>query len=267
MHAPLVSIIIPTYNSASYVVECLESVLSQTFTEFEVIIIDDHSEDDTVEVVKRFDDPRIRLIELSKNVGPAGSRNAGIEEASGRFMAFLDSDDRWHPRKLEIQLREMIEGSYDFTYTLYDIIDQEGRPYAMSGKLPGIATYADLLPHCFIRTSSIIYDTHATGEKILCPDIRKRQDFGLFLAILKHISSAHLIDAVLCSYRVRENSVSSNKLLNIGYQWRVLYYIEDLGLGPSTYYMTQWLIRSGAVGAYRTWRKVLVGFTNRHAWG
>ncbi|HEX2527420.1 MAG TPA: glycosyltransferase family 2 protein [Geminicoccus sp.] len=267
MQPPAVSIVIPTFNSAAYVVDCLESVLAQSFSNFEAIVIDDGSDDETVSVVKAFSDPRIKLIELPENIGPAGSRNAGIHRASGRFLAFLDSDDVWHPRKLEIQLAAMLQGGHDFTYTLYDIIDQDGRPYARSGSLPYLATYADLLPHCFIRTSSIIYDTLATSGKIYCPDIRKRQDFGLFLSILKRVSSAHLIDQVLCSYRVRENSVSSNKLLNIGYQWQVLYEIERLGLGPSSYYMVHWLIRSGSVAAYRRWRKALSTLARRHAWG
>lgn len=264
--APLVTIVVPTCNSAGFVGDALASVFAQTFQDFEIVVVDDASTDATVALVRALRDPRIALIELPSNVGPAASRNAGIRAARGRYLAFLDSDDLWHPRKLEIQVAAMRSSGRPFTYTPYDIIDEQGRPFAASGRLPATATYAGLLPHCFIRTSSIVYDTAATGGKVYCPDIRKRQDFGLFLSLLKRVGQAHLVDAPLCSYRIRANSVSSNKLHNIGYQWRVLFEIERLGLGPSSWYMGCWLVRSGGVIAYRRWRRLLSAMSRRHAW-
>lgn len=255
MQKPVVTVIIPTFNSAAFIVDSIQSVLAQSFQAFEIIVVDDASQDGTVSLVRSFQEARLSLIELPHNRGPAAARNAGIHQATGRFLAFLDSDDLWHPRKLELQLQAMQAHSYEFTYTLYDIVDPGGVAYAMSGNLPSTTTYAGLLPHCFIRTSSIVYDTVATGGKIYCPDIRKRQDFGLFLALLKRVGHARLIDRVLCSYRVRPHSVSSNKLSNIRYQWRVLHAIERLGLVPSSYYLSRWLLQSGLVTTYRAWCK------------
>jgi teichuronic acid biosynthesis glycosyltransferase TuaG len=266
MTPPLVTVIIPTCNSAAFIDDALDSVLAQTFQDFEIIVIDDASTDATVARVKARSDDRLMLVELPKNVGPGASRNAGIQRAAGRYLAFLDSDDIWQPTKLEAQLAVMQRDGCPFTYTLYDVIDVLGRPFAASGKLPAYATYAKLLPHCFIRTSSIIYDSVATGGKVYCPEIRKRQDFGLFLALLKRVGRAHLVGATLCSYRIRENSVSSNKFHNIGYQWRVLFEIERLGMIPSAYYMGRWMIRSGGVAAYRTWRRFRMHAARRHAW-
>ncbi len=266
MTPPLVTVIIPTCNSAAFIDDALDSVFAQTFQDFEIIVIDDASTDATASLVKARQDDRLTLVELPRNVGPGASRNVGIHHAAGRYLAFLDSDDIWLPTKLEVQLKVMRQADQPFTYTLYDVIDVHGRPFAASGKLPAYATYTKLLPHCFIRTSSIIYDTAATGGKVYCPEIRKRQDFGLFLSLLKRVGRAHLVGATLCSYRVRENSVSSNKFHNIGYQWRVLFEIERLGMIPSAYYMGRWMIRSGGVAAYRTWRRFRMHTARRHAW-
>ncbi|KEQ02225.1 glycosyltransferase family 2 protein [Pseudorhizobium pelagicum] len=247
----LVSIIVPTYNSESFIYDSIASVLSQTYSDFELIIVDDDSSDDTISIIRSFDDPRIRLERNESNCGPAETRNTGLKLAIGRYIAFLDSDDLWAEDKLEKQIAFMKAKNVAFIYTRYVLIDEHGVRFGDSGPLSPSVTYRSLLPHCIIRTSSVVYDSYSTAGKIYFPPLRKRQDFGLFLRLLSVCHEAHLLDEELCSYRIRKNSVSSNKLKNIPYNWDLYRNVEKLSLASSVYYISRWFLNSAFVNIKR----------------
>jgi len=232
----LVSIITPSYNSEKFISQTIESVLSQTYKNWEMIIVDDCSTDKSREIIEEYTrkDNRIKLIKLDKNRGPAIARNRAIEEAKGRYIAFLDADDLWLPNKLEKQINFMKENNLEFTYSGYMLIDEENN---VLGEFipPKEVTYYSILKTNPIGCLTAIYDTKKLG-KIYMPNIIKRQDYGLWLKILKKIKSTKGICETLAVYRIRRNSVSSNKLEAAKYQWKIYREVEQLNLVKSIYY-------------------------------
>jgi len=224
-----VSIVTPVYNSADFIANTIQSVLNQTYSNWEMILADDVSTDDSVEIIKSFNDERIKLIRLSKNSGPAVARNKAIESATGRFIAFLDSDDVWLPDKLKNQLNFMITTDAAVTHTAYEAIDVAGKQTGKIIRAPKIIGYHQLLNYNYIGCLTGMYDTAKTG-KVLMPDIPKRQDYGLWLAILRKGFKAYYLDEVLAQYRTGRQSVSSNKLETAKYNWQILREIEKLPL-------------------------------------
>jgi glycosyltransferase involved in cell wall biosynthesis len=245
MESPIISIIVPVYNGEDFIAKTIDSALSQTFRNFELIVVDDASTDGTKDIIESFADNRIVCVFNRENVGAAVTRNNGIAASRGRYIAFLDGDDLWHPDKLEKQISFFESTGAGAVYSHYNIIDEKGRCVGRSEPMPTEATYKGLLPHCFIRTSSFVYDTSKTNGKVYFPLIAKRQDFGLFLRCLKLIDSAKLIDEVICSYRIHPNGISSKKLRNITYQWKLYREVEGLPLSEALYYMCSWFLQSG----------------------
>lgn len=232
----LVSIITPVYNAEKYIEDTIKSVLNQSYMNWELILINDCSSDCSMNIIKKYNDrdSRIRVIELNKNSGPAVARNTGIECAHGRFIAFLDSDDIWMPNKLEVQLNFMKKNNIYFSFTEYLKINENGENRGIV-KVPKNLTYTELLKSNIIGCLTVVYDTHGIG-KVYMPDIRKRQDYGLWLKILREHTNAYGIQKCLAKYRVRKNSVSSNKIKAASYQWQVYRKIEQLNLFKSIYY-------------------------------
>jgi teichuronic acid biosynthesis glycosyltransferase TuaG len=237
-----VSIITPLFNSGRFISETIESVLNQTYQNWEMIIVDDKSSDNGVEIVKAYvqKDTRITLLENKFNSGAAISRNNGIEHAEGRFIAFLDSDDLWLPEKLEIQVEYMLKNNYPFTFTSYTKIDESG-VFKGTHVVNKDVSYRDILKTCSIGCLTAVYDASQIG-KVYMPDIRKRQDFSLWLKILKITPKAYAISEVLAKYRLRESSISSSKRKVLSYQWKVYRDIEKLSLLKSSYYFTCYAI-------------------------
>lgn len=244
---PLVSIVVPTYNVESYIAATITSVLRQTYGSFELLLIDDCSTDTTVDIINSFTDPRIRLIRNARNSGAGITRTTGLQMAKGRYIALLDSDDLWYPEKLTMQISFMQQTGAAATYTRYDIIDDLGNVYMDSGSLPSTVNYQRLLRHCYIRTSSLVYDASAVGRDITFADIKRRQDYVFFLDILKRIGEAKLVDHITCSYRIHSRSVSSSKFKNIPYQWAAYRHCQGLSLPHCTLLMGNWFLRSGFV--------------------
>ena len=237
MKNDLVSIITANYNCEKFIEETIESVLAQTYKNWEMIIVDDVSTDNSVNTIKKYlkQDNRIKLIQLNKNSGAAVARNKAIEVAKGRYIAFLDSDDLWKPTKLEKQLVFMQKNNYDFTYTDYNLINEDSIKYGKTFKAKKESSYYDLLKTCSIGCLTVIYDTKNLG-KITMPLILRRQDYGLWLKILKKIDKAYCLDESLAVYRTRQNSISSNKLKASQYQWKIYREIEKLNILNSIYY-------------------------------
>jgi teichuronic acid biosynthesis glycosyltransferase TuaG len=232
----LVSIITPLYNSGSFVVDTIESVLSQTYSNWEMIIVNDCSNDNSLSVVNAYaeKDARIMVVSNEISLGAAVSRNTAISLAKGRYIAFLDSDDLWSPDKLENQLEFMISNSFEFTYTAYYKVNKLGDSVGYID-VPHSVSYSDLLRTCSIGCLTVIYDCQALG-KIYMPLIDRRQDYALWLRILKIIPKAYGINKPLAKYRVSSNSLSGNKFKASNYQWKVYREIEEFGLVKSLYY-------------------------------
>jgi len=225
----LVSIITPSYNCQDFISETISSVLSQTYKNWEMIIVDDCSSDQSVQTINTFiqSDSRIKLIFNDINEGAAVSRNKAIDQARGKYIAFLDSDDLWRQDKLEKQIQYMEENDIALSYTSYELINETGKRLNKiiipSEKL----AYKDILKENQIACLTAIYNCHIIG-KVHMPLIRKRQDYGLWLSILKKIPSAYRAPGVSALYRVRSNSISSNKINLLKYNFKLFNEYEEL---------------------------------------
>lgn len=238
-----ISIITPSYNSSKFIFESIHSVFNQSFFDWELIIVDDCSTDNSVEVIQSFVefDSRIKLIQLPQNSGAAVARNEAIKAAQGRYIAFLDSDDLWLPDKLEKQLFFMQANDYPFSYAAYDKIDEDGEIIAHIG-VPDKVSYPDLLKMCSIGCLTAMYDTEYFG-KVTMPLIRKRQDLGLWLKLLRKADYAYGFNETLAQYRVRADSISANKANAAKFTWRLYREVEGLGLIKASYYFIHYAVR------------------------
>jgi len=225
----LVSIITPLYNSKAFIAETISSVLKQTYTNWELLLIDDCSTDNTLEVVAEFllKNPNIKLIKNNSNSGAAISRNKGIAEAKGDFIAFLDADDLWKPKKLEKQINFMQTENCEVCFSSYEQIDEAGKPVNKLVKALPVLDYNTLLKTNYIGNLTGIYNAKVLG-KIEAPNLRKRQDWLLWLAAIKKSGKpAKSVQESLAYYRVREGSISSNKIELLKHNYLV--YRKGLG--------------------------------------
>ncbi|MFY4775146.1 glycosyltransferase family 2 protein [Metabacillus sp. RGM 3146] len=236
MAKPLVSIITPSYNSTKYIGDTIASVQAQTYDHWEMIIVDDCSKDNSREYIKGFAeaDPRIRLIELEVNSGAAVARNTAINNAKGKYAAFLDSDDLWFPEKLEKQIAFMEEKGYALTYSAYQLMQENGEKLDRFINVPDEVTYKDLLKGNIIGCLTAIVNIEKTGH-IEMPNIRTRQDYALWLSILKRGFTAYGMNEVLACYRLVPGSISSNKVKMAKQNWKVYREVEKLNLFYSAY--------------------------------
>ena len=246
MQNDIISIITPSYGSASFISDTVKSVLHQTYKHWEMIIVDDVSPDNSNKIIEEYikKDSRIKLIKLKKNSGPAVARNRAIEEAKGRYIAFLDADDLWLPEKLEKQIVFMNDNKLSLSYTAYDLIDEEDKSLGTFTP-PAKVSYTSMLKTNSIGCLTAIYDTKYLG-KVYFPDIVKKQDFALWLKILKTTDKALGITEPLSVYRIRKVSVSSSKIKNSLFVWKIFRAHEHLNLIQSAYYF-MWYTINGLV--------------------
>ena len=238
----LVSVIMPNYNSAKYVKNTIESVLSQTYHNWELIFVDDCSTDNSLDIVRAFEDERIKIYSTEKNSGAATARNIAIDKACGDWIAFLDSDDLWMPEKLEKQIEYMHNNSVAFSYTDYDVIDEDSRVISTFKPHLDVCGYKDILKHNHIGCLTAVYNAVKLGKVFMPTDAIKREDLACWLRILKSGETAHCLHECLAQYKVHSNSVSSNKFKMIKYQWQVYRKVEKLGIFSSIYYLAHWAI-------------------------
>lgn len=233
-----VSVITPLHNCAAYITDTIKSVLQQSWPRFEMLIVDDCSTDASVEIVHSFAerDSRIKVVKLERNSGPAVARNTAIEMATGRYIAFLDSDDLWRPEKLKRQIAFMQSTGCSFSYTHYEKISESGEPTGHFVKPPQRLCYKDMLKSNQIGCLTAVYDASILG-KMYMPLIRKRQDYGLWLSILKREAYAYCVPELLALYRLRSSSVSSNKVEMLKYNWMLFRQVETLSVLRSAYYV------------------------------
>lgn len=239
----LVSIITPTYNCGKFIAETIDTVLAQTYGNWEMIIVDDVSTDDTEEIVKEYmeKDSRIKYKKLDENSGAAVARTTAMKMAEGQYMAFLDSDDLWMSDKLEKQLAFMKEHEYAFTCTAYEQIDESSQSLDRVIKTIEKTDYNRLLLDCPVGNSTVMYDVSKMG-KFEVPNIRKRNDDALWLQMLKKEKYIWGMPDVLMKYRIRTNSISSNKLKVIKYHWILYRDIEHLSVIRSLFHIGYWCV-------------------------
>lgn len=229
---PLVSIISPTYNDENTIEETIKSVLNQSYKNWEMLIVDDCSTDKTPDIVKKYQekDKRIKLYRLDKNSGASVARNKAIEEAKGKYIAFLDCDDIWFNKKLEKQINYMEKNNYYFTYTDYEYMSKDGKILNRKRVCPKKVSYFKMLLGDSVGCLTVIYNREKAGL-IQIPLLKKRNDYALWCRVLKKVKKGYKYNDVLARYRISGNSISSgkkSKLLKYHYQM----HIECNGFNP-----------------------------------
>jgi teichuronic acid biosynthesis glycosyltransferase TuaG len=244
----LVSVVMPCHNAEPFLSAAIESVRAQSWPHWELLIVDDCSDDASHETARRHADadPRIRVFRLPENKGPAVARNRAIEAARGRWIAFLDADDLWTPDKLERQLAFMRARDAALSYTAYGKIDQHGNIVGPPVPAPDFVTYDEFLDSSVISCNSAIYDVTKIGKHYF-KDVPLHEDYVYWLDVLKHIERAYGINEPLAFYRLHAGSRSHNKLRAARMQWHIYREIERLPLVRS--------LRHFAVYAWRGLRK------------
>lgn len=222
----LVSIIMPSYDTARFISETIDSVLRQTYVNWELIIVDDSSTDNTDEIVGAYlADKRIRYIKNEKNSGAAVSRNRALREARGKWIAFLDSDDLWLPEKLEKQLAFMAKNGYDFSYTNYEEISEFGEKTGVQVTGPRRITRMGMFNYCWPGCLTVMYNVEAVGL-IQIEDIKKNNDYAMWLKICKTVD-CYLLDETLAAYRKRSGSISNHRYTElIKWHYRLFRFAE-----------------------------------------
>lgn len=240
MSNPLVSIIMPTFNSERFLKETIESILNQTYTNWELLITDDGSTDNTIKLIKDYQafEKRIHLFTLSENSGAAIARNNGIKFSKGEYIAFLDSDDLWHPKKIEKQLHLMEINNSLFSHTSYELYDENSNALYIKSKCNKWIGFNELVKYNWIGTSTVIYNANLL-DKHYMPDLRNRQDWALWINLIRKSEKALFVDEPLTKYTVRLNSISSNKAKLIKFHWVIYRKIVKYNILTSVLYLIQ----------------------------
>ena len=248
----MVSVITPAYNSSKYIDAAIESVINQTYSNWEMLIIDDASSDDTCAIVESYiaKDSRIRLFRCETNAGAAKARNIGLENALGRFIAYLDADDIWNKDKLEKQIRFMTEKAYAFSCTSYEVIDDNGNALHKSIHMLEKADYKKFLMNNLLQTVGIMVDISIADKSLLImPDIRRRQDAATWLQVLKAGYPCYGMNEVLAKYRRANNSLSSNKFKAAKGVWKLYREVEHLPFFFSCYCYVRYIL-------FAVWKRI-----------
>lgn len=236
MNQGLVSIVTPVYNAEKFLSETIKSVQEQTYKNWELLLVDDCSKDNSAKIIKEFKkhDDRIKYIKLEKNSGAAISRNTGIKNAKGRFIAFVDSDDLWEPEKLEIQISYMLEKNLGFTFTSYRYMKENGVKTNKVAKAPFKINYNGLLKNTIIGCSTVVIDKDIIGEFEM-PLVKRGQDTATWLQILRNEKYAYGIQKDLVNYRLVGDSLSSNKIKALKRTWNTYRNVEKLNIFKCSY--------------------------------
>jgi Glycosyltransferases involved in cell wall biogenesis len=253
----LVSIIMPSYNTGRFITESIRSVLAQTYTNWELIIVDDASTDNTDEVVAPYCHPReggdllsskIHYLKNAQNSGAAVSRNRALREARGKWIAFLDSDDLWTPDKLEKQLAFMAQNGYAFSYTRYGEMGEDGKPTGTLVGGPKRITKTGMFNYCWPGCLTVMYNREVVGD-IQIADIRKNNDYAIWLKACRK-ADCYLLPETLASYRKRGGSISRHSYVAL-IKWHYKLYREAEGLNPVS---SLWI--TGRNLFFGVWKKI-----------
>ncbi len=246
MDKPIVSVIMPTHNDVKYLTRAIDSVISQSFKEWELLVVDDGSTDETPDVIASYckKDERIKPFRIEKASGsPTKPRNIGIENATGRYIAFLDSDDVWLPTKLERQIatfEKHEDAAIVFSY--YNTINEQGLMMNKPVVSPATTNYKQLLKGNVIGCLTAVYDTQKTG-KLYFPYCG-HEDYVVWLSILKQNWKAYNTNSIEAKYQLKKSSVSSNKFRAMQWQWNIYRNIEKIGFFKSMYYFVNYAFKA-----------------------
>lgn len=255
---PNVSIITPSFNNEAYIEKTIESVRNQTYTNWEMIIVDDCSEDHTCEIVERVSkvDSRVHLIRQETNVGAGMARNVSLNKSTGRFIAYLDADDIWYPEKLEKQVVFMLENHCGFSCTSYEVVNNDGVPLNKYVRMLPKIDYKGFLKNNLLQTVGIMVDMEIVDKSCLeMPDMRRRQDAATWLQVLKSGNECYGLDEILAQYRRTEKSLSSNKIKAVKGIWHLYREIEHLSILFSCYCFVRYAFLAVWKRIYINWRK------------
>lgn len=242
---PLISIITPNYNCAQYIGETIESVLAQTYKNWELLIQDDCSTDESLDIALCYakKDSRIKVESNIGNFGAAVSRNNAIRRSQGEYLSFLDSDDLWVPTKLEKQIKFMQSNNCDFSYACYEHINTNGYSMLIQAKATKHLTYRKLLLHCWTGCLTVMYKQDLTN-KIYGPVLKNCNDHALFLKVMPHMKKAMGINECLGLYRIRKGSISRKKFSKLASFYQLFHDNEGLNYITATFcLLTQILIK------------------------
>lgn len=242
---PVVSIIIPVHNAGKYIRYTIESVISQTYDNWELILVNDCSEDDSVSVINEYaNDQRIILINLPTNMKAAGARNIGIDSARGRYITFLDADDIWLPLKLEKEIAFIEEKDCAFAYTAYEFGDENAIGTGRIVKVMPVLTYKKALSRTIIFTSTVMFDTKKIDKSLIHMPEVPSEDTATWWQVLRNGYNAYGLEEVLTIYRRPQTSLSSNKMVALKRIWNLYRKIEKLSLLESVINFCFWAFRA-----------------------
>ena len=236
---PEVSIITPCYNSSKFLQQTIDSVLNQTFTDWEWLITDDKSTDHSVEIINKVDDERIKLTVAEKNGGAGHARNLSLEKASGRFITFLDADDFWEPNFLEEMVSFMKKENAELAYSNYSRCDENLIPKIEDFKADKNVTFNNLLKTCRLSLLSSMYDSQRVGKEFF-PERSKREDHVMWLNLLKKIPVGKPLPKTMAKYRMHASSISRKKTNIMLDQYLVYKDYMNFSTLKSMYYTANW---------------------------
>lgn len=240
----LVSIIVPVYNVNKYIEETMECVRSQTYSQWELLLVEDGSSDGTAETIRRYvektQDVRIRLISQPANMGAAKARNRGLKEAKGRYIAYLDADDLWVPQKLEHELAFLWEKQAAFVFTGYEFADESGVGTGKVVRVPETLSYREALKNTTIFTTTVMFDTEKISKEMLEMPLIKSEDTALWWKVLRNGYTAYGLDENLVRYRRAGKTLSSNKLEALRRIWNLYRKAEGMSILNSAYNFCFW---------------------------
>ena len=244
----LVSIIVPVYNAEKFILETIESVEAQTYSHWELLLVEDGSSDGTAAVIEEYvrqkKEERIRLICQPSNMGAARARNRGLQEARGRYIAYLDADDLWAPRKLELQIGFMEERGAAFAFTGYEFADEKARGLGKVVRVPVTLSYRQALSNTTIFTTTVMFDTKRISRELLEMPVMKSEDTALWWKVLRNGYTAYGLDENLALYRRPGKTLSSNKLEAIRRIWKLYRDAEGLDVLRSAWHFCFWAVRA-----------------------
>lgn len=244
----LVSIIVPVYNVEKYIVETMECVRKQTYPDWELLLVEDVGTDKTREIIENYleeiKDSRIRLICQEVNKGAAFARNRGLQEAKGRYIAYLDADDLWVPEKLEKELAFMTQMDAAFAFTGYEFADEYGNGTGKVVQVPATLHYKEALKNTTIFTTTVMFDTSKIDKDMLEMPIIKSEDTALWWKVLRNGYVAYGLNENLVKYRRGGKSLSSNKLEAVRRIWNLYRKAEGMSLISSAYHFCFWAVRA-----------------------
>ena len=239
----LVSIITPVYECEDYIARTLNSVLAQTYPEWEMLLVDDCSPDGSADIIRSYveKDRRFKYIKLENNSGAAIARNVGLECAKGRYIAYLDADDIWLPKKLERQIHFMEEHDVQFSCCDYEKIEADDTPLNKVVHMPKTITYNQLLSNTIIQTVGVIVDLEKVDRKLLVmPNVRRGQDSATWLQMLRNGVKFIGQNEVLAQYRRVPQSLSANKFSAMKRTWYLYRGVEHLSIPKSILCLIGW---------------------------